>query len=132
MTKIAGISNSLWERAEALTADVPPALVENGGGRAAGATGPEESREAALEKLQETRESVSRTTFRMWDRHAEMVKKSQALNKAKLQKDAIERRNRQNREHQTELLAERAVENARRSQLLNNAALERRDRESID
>lgn len=127
-TKIGSFANSFRERAEALTTDAPFALAENGGGRAAGATG----REAALEKLQEAKESVSRTTFRMWDRHTEMVKKSQALNKAKIQKDAIERRNRQNRERQTELLAERAVENARRSQWLNNAALERRDRESID
>ena len=131
-TKIGSFANSFRERAEALTTDAPFALAENGGGRAAGATGPEEGREAALEKLQEAKESVSRTTFRMWDRHTEMVKKSQALNKAKIQKDAIERRNRQNRERQTELLAERAVENARRSQWLNNAALERRDRESID
>ncbi|WP_347713472.1 hypothetical protein [uncultured Fretibacterium sp.] len=86
----------------------------------------EEEREAALEKVQEARESVSKTTFRMWDRHAEMVKKSQALHKAKIRKDAIARRNRQNRERQTELLAEMALENARRSKWLNAASLQRR------
>ena len=55
-----------------------------------------------------------------------MVKKSQALHKAKIRKDAIARRNRQNREHQTELLAEMALENARRSKWLNAASLQRR------
>ena len=103
-------------------------LMDRAAGRPGSAEGPR-GRDGALEKVRDAKESISRTTFRMWDRHAEMVKKSQELNKARIRKDAIARRNRYNREMQTELLAERALENARRSQWLNAAALKRRDRE---
>ena len=122
MTGTIDVSSRLWntEGARAISASL--GLAE----KAAGVNGTEEEREAALEKVQEAKESISRTTFRMWDRHTEMVKKSQALRKAKIRKDAIARRNRQNREQQTELLAKMALENAHRSKWLNAASLQRK------
>ena len=126
MTRISSVAGRPWEGVEAYA----PAAGLDAGGKAAGTDESRESREAALEKVQEAKESVSRTTFRMWDRHAEMVKKSQELSKAKTRKDAITRRNRENRERQTELLAEMALENTRRSKWLNAAALERREETS--
>lgn len=119
------VSSRVWDAA-ALVAGASLDLAEKAAGRSAGVNGTEEEREAALEKVQEARESISRTTFRMWDRHTEMVKKSQALRKAKIRKDAIARRNRQNREQHTELLARMALENAHRSKWLNAASLQRR------
>ena len=118
------VSSRVWDAA-ALVAGASLDLAEKAAGRS-GVNGTEEEREAALEKVQEAREAISRTTFRMWDRHTEMVKKSQALRKAKIRKDAIARRNRQNREQHTELLARMALENAHRSKWLNAASLQRR------
>ena len=126
MTGTSDVSSRVWDAAGAHAASASLGFAEKAAGRSAGANGTEEEREAALEKVQEARESISRTTFRMWDRHTEMVKKSQALRKAKIQKDAIARRNRQNREQHTELLARMALENARRSKWLNAASLQRR------
>ena len=125
MTGTSDVSSRVWDAA-ARAAGASLGLAEKAAGRSVGVSDTEEEREAALEKVQEARESVSKTTFRMWDRHAEMVKKSQALHKAKIRKDAIARRNRQNRERQTELLAEMALENARRSKWLNAASLQQR------
>ena len=123
MTGTSDVSSRVWDAAGAHAARASLGLAEKAAGRSAGANGTEEEREAALEKVQEARESIFRTTFRMWDRHTEMVK---ALRKAKIRKDAIARRNRQNRERQTELLARMALENARRSKWLNAASLQRR------
>jgi len=124
MTRTSDVSIRLWNTEGARAVSVSLGLAERAAGRS-GVNGAEE-REAALEKVQEARESISKTTFRMWDRHTEMVKKSQALRKAKIRKDAITRRNRQNREQHTELLARMALENARRSKWLNAASLQRK------
>jgi len=130
MTEIGRISSRLGELPEAYGAAMSFDVTKDAG-RSARATHQEEGREAALEKLEEARDSLSKTTFRMWDRHTETVRKAQELNKAKLKKDAITRRNRQARERQTELLAKMALENAARSRWLNAAARRRRDSEAV-
>lgn len=130
MTEIGRTSNRLGELPEAYGAATPFDVTKDAG-RPARGTHQEEGREAALEKLEEAKDSLSRTTFRMWDRHTETVKKAQELNKAKLKKDALARRSRQARERQTELLAKMALENAARSRWLNAAARRRRDSEAV-
>ncbi|MDR2137203.1 MAG: hypothetical protein LBO68_02840 [Synergistaceae bacterium] len=83
----------------------------------------DEAENAALRKVEEARESNNETTLRMMDRHNEMVKKSQELYKAKAKRQAIERQNRQHREEQSALLAEMALRNAERRDLLEAARL---------
>ncbi len=80
----------------------------------------------ALNKVEEAKDSATKATFRMMDRHNEMVKKSQELANVKARRDSIDRRNKLRREEHTELLAEMAVENAQRSKWTNKAAMKRR------
>jgi hypothetical protein len=77
----------------------------------------------ALQKVEEARESNDRTTLQMMDRHNEMVEKSRKLYKAKAERQAIERRNQKHREEQREILAEIALRNAERRDLLEAARL---------
>ena len=91
MTEIGRTSNRLGELPEAYGAAMSFDVTKDAG-RPARVTHQEEGHEVALEKLEEAKDSLSRTTFRMWDRHTETVKKAQELNKAKLKKDAITRR----------------------------------------
>jgi uncharacterized protein YhaN len=80
-----------------------------------------EDRGAALQKVEEAQESNTKTTLQMMDRHNEMVRKSQELNKEKEKQRAIERRNQEHREDQRALLAEMALRNAERRDLLETA-----------
>ena len=81
--------------------------------------------EAALQKVEEAKSHNVDTTLKMMDRHNEMVKKSQELHKVKAKQRAIERQNTQRREEHSELLAEMALRNAQRRDLLEAARLER-------
>ncbi len=74
----------------------------------------------ALQKVEETQNANDRTTFQMMDRHNEMVKKSQELYETKARQDAIEHRNKKNREEHSALLAEMALRNAERSESLRD------------
>jgi hypothetical protein len=82
-----------------------------------------EDQDAALRKVEETRESNTKTTLQMMDRHNEMVKKSQELNKEKEKRRALERQNQEHREEQRVLLAEMALRNAERGDILEAARL---------
>ena len=86
----------------------------------------ENDQEDALKKVEDAQANASRTTFRMMDRHNDMVKKSQELSKVRSRQKAIEDRNRQNREKQTELLTQMAIENAERSKWLNHSSWKQR------
>jgi hypothetical protein len=76
-----------------------------------------EDRETALQKVEEAQEANTKTTLQMMDRHNEMVRKSQELNKEKEKRLAIERKNQEQREDQRALLAEMALRNAERRDL---------------
>ncbi|MDR1379662.1 MAG: hypothetical protein LBJ36_11530 [Synergistaceae bacterium] len=77
----------------------------------------------ALRKVEEAQKSNDRTRLQMMDRHNEMVKKSQELNKVKAKQQAIQRQDKEHREEQRELLAEMALRNAERRDLLGAARL---------
>jgi hypothetical protein len=85
----------------------------------------EEKAEAALQKVNEAQKANTDTTLKMMDRHNEMVKKSQELHKAKAKQRALERQNIERREEYSEILAEMALRNAQRRDLLEAARLER-------
>jgi uncharacterized protein YhaN len=82
-----------------------------------------EERDAALQKVEEAQAGNTKTTLRMMDRHNEMVKKSQELNKVKEKRRVLERRSQEHREDQRALLAEMALRNAERRDLLEDARL---------
>jgi hypothetical protein len=77
-----------------------------------------EETDAALQKVEEVQESNTKTTLQMMDRHHEMVKKSQELHKEKEKRRVLERQNQEHREEQRALLAEMALRNAERRDLL--------------
>jgi len=79
----------------------------------------------AMRKFEEAQLANDQATLDMVDRHIEMVRKSQALNKERARKQAIERLAQERREEQSELLAERAIRNAERRELLEAASLKR-------
>ena len=85
------------------------------------------SQEEALELVQEAKESANRTTMRTWDKHNDMVEKSQELRETRQRQEATARRNRERQEEHSDLLARMALENANRAQMLEDAALKRRD-----
>ena len=64
--------------------------------------------------------------MKTWDKHTDMVEKSQQLRQVRDRKEAIERLSRDRREEQTELMAQIAIENANRSKMLEAQALERK------
>ncbi len=79
----------------------------------------ETEKDEALQRVEDARSANTHTTLDMMDRHNEMVRKSQELFKIKQKKLAIERRNQERREEQTDLLAQMAIENAERSDLFD-------------
>jgi hypothetical protein len=81
--------------------------------------------EAALQKVEEAKSGNVDATLKMMDRHHEMVKKSQELSQAKAKQRAIERQNAKRREDHSEILAEMALRNAERRDLLEAARLAR-------
>ena len=83
-------------------------------------------KEAALEKVEQAKEANVNAVLDMMDRHNEMVKKSQELNRIKTRQQAIERQYQERREEQTKLLGEIALRNAERRDLLEAARLEKR------
>ena len=82
----------------------------------------EASLEDAMRKVQEAQNANDRSSLRMIDRHIELVKKSQELNRERIRKQAIERQALERREEHSEILAEMAIRNAERSDLLKEAA----------
>ena len=85
----------------------------------------EDSKDDAMRKVQEAQNANTQSTLKMMDRHIEMVKKSQELNNARARKQAIERLAQKRREEHSELLAEMAINNAKRRDLLEEAHLEK-------
>ncbi|NLL36020.1 MAG: hypothetical protein GX256_00690 [Fretibacterium sp.] len=85
----------------------------------------------ALDKVETAQANVTRASFRMMDRHNEMVKKSQELAKVRFRQKAIEQRNRKRREDHSELLARMAIENAERSKFLNRSSWKRREQKAV-
>lgn len=79
-----------------------------------------ETQEEALELYDAAKLSLDRTTMTAWDKHNDMVAKSQKLRQIALRKEIIERQNIEHREEQTRLIEE-AAEKARESE----AALKR-------
>ena len=79
--------------------------------------------EAALKKVEEVREANANVMLEVMDKHNEMVKKSQELNRIRARRRAVEQRYEKQREEQTRLLGEVALRNAERRQLLEAARL---------
>jgi hypothetical protein len=84
----------------------------------------QEQADEALHKVEEVQQANTTATLDMMDQHNEMVKKSQELAKVRDKQRAIERRNEKQREEQRELLAEMAIRNAERRDLLEAARFE--------
>ena len=80
----------------------------------------------AIKKVEEAKHAASQTTFEMMDRHHEMVKKSQELLKALNRKRALERLAQKSVEEHREILAEMAIRNAQRRDLME--AVRRKER----
>ena len=85
--------------------------------------------EEGLERVEEAKENAYNTTMRTWDKHTDMVEKSQKLRQIRDRKEAIERQNKERREQQTELMAKVAIENANRSKIIEADALKRQARD---
>ena len=85
-----------------------------------------EAKAEAMQKVEEVKHSNTQTTFKMMDRHNEMVKKSQELQKAQAKKLALERLAQKRVEEHREVLAEMAIRNAERRDLLEAARLKKR------
>ena len=83
----------------------------------------QETVDEALGKVEEVKSANVQTALDMMDRHNEMVAKSQKLQEIKARKLAMERQDKKRREEHTELLAEMAIRNAERHDLLEAARL---------
>ena len=81
--------------------------------------------EEGLERVEEAKENAYNSTMRTWDKHTDMVEKSQKLRQIRDRKEAIERQNEERRKEQTELMAKVAIENANRSKIIEADALKR-------
>lgn len=81
--------------------------------------------EDALELVQAAKENANAETMRTWDKHTDMVEKSQKLRETRARQKAIERRDQERREDHTELMAKIAIENANRAQMFDVQAQER-------
>ena len=81
--------------------------------------------EEGLERVEEAKENAYNSTMRTWDKHTDMVEKSQKLRQIRDRKEAIERQNKERREQQTELMTRVAIENANRSKIIEADALKR-------
>jgi len=80
------------------------------------------SLEEAMRKVQEAQHANTESSLKMVDRHIELVRKSQELNRERIRKQAIERQALERREEHSELLAEMAIRNAERRSLIKEAA----------
>ena len=67
------------------------------------------TQEEALELYEAAKLSLSTATFTAWDRHNDMVAKSQKLRQIAHRREIIERRNIEHREEQTRLIEEAAL-----------------------
>ena len=85
----------------------------------------EVSEDEAIQKVEEAKHTIAQITFEMMDRHIEIVKKSQELAKEQARKRAIERMAQERKEEHTELLAEMAIRNAERRDLLEDLRLKK-------
>jgi ribosomal protein L16 Arg81 hydroxylase len=83
----------------------------------------QEQADEASQKVEEVQQANTAATLNMMDRHNEMVKKSQELAKVRDKQRAIEQQNKKHREEQSELMAEMAIRNAERRDLLEAARL---------
>ena len=79
----------------------------------------------AMQKVEETKHAAAQTTLDMMDRHNEMVKKSQELAKAQAKKRALEQMAQKHIEEYREILAEMAIRNAERHDILEAARLKK-------
>ena len=84
-----------------------------------------ENKDEAMRKVEEAKHATTQTTFKMVDRHIETVKKSQELAKEQARKRAIERMAQERKEEHSELLAEMAIRNAERRDLVEGAHLKK-------
>jgi hypothetical protein len=82
-----------------------------------------EQKDEAMRKVEEAIHATTQSTFKMMDRHNEMVKKSQEISKAQAKKRALERLAEKRIEEHREVLAEMAIRNAERRDLLEEARL---------
>ena len=100
----------------------------SGAGEAVGARG-FASVEDALKQVEEARARTSEATFRAWDRHTDMVEKSQKLRRIRMRQEAIKRRNQEQRENSRELMAQVALQNANRTKMIEAGAMKRKAQE---
>ena len=84
--------------------------------------------EDAMDLVNAAKDNANRETMRAWDKHTDMVEKSRELRETRERQQAIERRNQERREDQTELMAQIAIENANRTQMFEAEAVERQNR----
>jgi len=94
----------------------------------------EENLEGAMRKFQEAQHANDQSTIRMVDRHIELVRKSQALNRERIRKEAIERQALERKEEHSEILAQMAIRKAERTDLLKEtveAARQKRQKPTI-
>ena len=84
-----------------------------------------ENESEALRKVEEAQNANTQTTLKMMDRHHEMVKKSQELSKAQAKKRALENQVKKRVEEHREVLAEMAIRNAERRDLLEAARIKK-------
>ena len=75
----------------------------------------------AVRKVEEAKRAATETTLKMMDSHNEIVKKSQEFLKEQARKRAIERLAQKRAEEHSEVLAEMAIRNAERRDLLEAA-----------
>ena len=85
--------------------------------------------EDALKQVEEARARTSEATFRAWDRHTDMVEKSQKLRRIRMRQEAIKRRNQEQRENSRELMAQVALQNANRTKMIEASAMKRKAQE---
>lgn len=85
--------------------------------------------EDALKQVEEAKARTSEATFRAWDRHTDMVEKSQKLRRVRMRQEAIKRRNQEQRENSRKLMAQVALQNANRTRMIEAAAMKRKVQE---
>ncbi|WP_298782014.1 hypothetical protein [uncultured Fretibacterium sp.] len=85
--------------------------------------------EDALKQVEEAKTRTSEATFRAWDRHTDMVEKSQKLRRIRMRQEAIKRRNQEQRENSRELMAQAALQNANRTRMIEASAMKRKAQE---
>lgn len=103
------------------------------------------TQEEANDLVQKAQKNASNETMKTWDKHTDMVEKSQELSKIRDRREAQERRAQERVDNQRdrwddqrkqadadkELMAKMAIENANREQLIEDAAAARRTAEMI-